>query len=207
MKLTWLGHASFMVEGSQRVYFDPYQLRTGLPNADIILITHDHFDHLSADDIKKICDNNTKVVVPKGCKVDAKQTIYLEPNKSANIGTVTVYGVPAYNTDKKFHPKENNWLGYILELDGIRFYHAGDTDLVDEMKNVKVDIALLPIGGTYTMNVDQALESVKRITAKIIIPMHWGSIVGGKNDAMDFQKKCPTKCHLLTPYEAWEIKL
>lgn len=207
MKVTWLGHASFMLEGTQRVYFDPYQLKSKLPNADIILITHNHFDHLSNEDIKKICDDNTNVVVPRGCSVDAKKIIQIEPNKSVEINSAIVKGIPAYNIDKTFHPKKNNWLGYVLELDGVKFYHAGDTDLIDEMANIKVDIAFLPIGGTYTMNVEQALEAAGKINAKITVPMHWGSIVGDKNDALDFIKRCPKKCHLPTPYEAWEIEL
>ena len=187
-RIKWLGHASFRIDGAKStVYIDPWKLQ-GAPPADVICITHSHFDHLSEDDVKKIRKQTTVIVGPADCKGgfgDAFKTI--APGVSHTIGDVIVEAVPAYNTDKDFHPKKNNWVGYIVTVDGTRIYHSGDTDVIPEMANFKVDVALLPIGGTYTMTVKQAAEAVKKLKPKVAVPMHCGDIVGTLQDRQAFR--------------------
>jgi L-ascorbate metabolism protein UlaG (beta-lactamase superfamily) len=188
-KVEFLGHATFRIRGDRIVYIDPYQLKSEEP-ADIILITHSHFDHLSVDDIKKVADTETVIVCSTDC-VDqvnglAGEIIGLDPFQKADLGDVQVESVPAYNIDKEFHPRENNWNGYILTLDGVRYYHPGDTDKIPEMKDVQTDVAFLPVGGTYTMDYKEAAEAVDLIDPEYAVPMHYGSIVGSESDAEKF---------------------
>lgn len=186
----WLGHASFQIKNSKVIYVDPWKLKINEP-ADIILVTHEHYDHCSVQDISKIQKENTVIVGPKDCanKLSGKiKTI--KPGQSLTIGGVTIEAVPAYNIGKAFHPKSNNWVGFIITLDNIKIYHAGDTDLIPEMDEIKVDFALLPIGGTYTMNVQEAATLANKMKPKVAIPMHYGSIVGDSSDAEKFKKLC-----------------
>jgi L-ascorbate metabolism protein UlaG (beta-lactamase superfamily) len=187
-KIKWLGHASFRIEGSKTtVYIDPWKLKSALP-ADVICITHSHYDHLSEEDVKKIRKPTTVILGPSDCKSgfgDAFKAV--TPGASHTIGDVVVEAVPAYNTDKDFHPKKNNWVGYIVTVDGVRIYHSGDTDVIPEMADFKVDVALLPVGGTYTMTVKQAADAVKRLKPKVAVPMHCGDIVGTFQDREAFR--------------------
>jgi L-ascorbate metabolism protein UlaG (beta-lactamase superfamily) len=187
-KIKWLGHASFRIEGSKTtVYIDPWKLKSALP-ADVICITHSHYDHLSEEDVKKIRKPTTVIMGPADCKGgfgDAFKTV--TPGASHTVGDVVVEAVPAYNTDKDFHPKKNNWVGYIVTVDGVRIYHSGDTDVIPEMADFKVDVALLPVGGTYTMTVKQAADAVKRLKPKVAVPMHCGDIVGTFQDREAFR--------------------
>jgi len=187
-KIKWLGHASFRIEGSKTtVYIDPWKLKSALP-ADVICITHSHYDHLSEEDVKKIRKPTTVIMGPADCKGgfgDAFKAV--TPGASHTIGDVVVEAVPAYNTDKDFHPKKNNWVGYIVTVDGVRIYHSGDTDVIPEMADFKVDVALLPVGGTYTMTVKQAADAVKKLKPKVAVPMHCGDIVGTFQDREAFR--------------------
>lgn len=187
-KIKWLGHASFRIEGSKTtVYIDPWKLKTALP-ADVICITHSHYDHLSEEDVKKIRKPTTVILGPADCKGrfgDAFKTV--APGASHTVGDVVVEAVPAYNTDKDFHPKKNNWVGYIVTVDGVRIYHSGDTDVIQEMGDFRVDVALLPVGGTYTMTVKQAADAVKKLKPKVAVPMHCGDIVGTFQDREAFR--------------------
>ena len=187
--IDFLGHATFRIRGSKTVYFDPYQLATQ-DEADLILVTHSHFDHLSLDDVKKIAGRNTTVVCSKDCVDQVKllvgMVIGIDPFEKTEVGEVRVESVPAYNIDKEFHPRANNWNGYVLTLDGVRYYHPGDTDKIPEMKNVQTDVAFLPVGGTYTMDCNEAAEAVELIDLKYAVPMHYGSIVGSDSDAKKF---------------------
>lgn len=192
----WLGHACFKIKGSKVIYFDPYDIQKN-EKADIILVTHGHYDHFSPDDIRKILKNDTVVVAPKDCagkiSVDMRTS---EIGKTINIGNISVTGVPAYNIDKKFHPK-GSVVGIIAKLDGVKIYHAGDTDFIPEMKDLKVDIALLPVGGTYTMNAEEAAKAANTIKPKLAIPMHYGKIVGSKSDAEKFKSLCNVDVKIL----------
>lgn len=187
--IEFLGHATFRIRSARTIYFDPYQLRSDEP-ADIILITHSHFDHLFVDDVKKIARRDTVVICSKDCVEQVTplvgQVIGIDPFEHAEVGEISVESVPAYNTNKVFHPKENNWNGYIVTLGSTRYYHPGDTDKIPEMKDVQTDVAFLPVGGTYTMDYQEAAEAVQLIDPTYAIPMHYGSIVGSENDAKKF---------------------
>ena len=185
----WLGHASFRLEGTLTVYIDPWKLKGTLP-ADLILITHAHHDHLSVEDIARIAHGKTVIVCPPSCVGQlAGDVRMVKPGDMVRLEGVTVEAVPAYNTNKPNHPKTAGNVGYIVEMDGRRVYHAGDTDLIPEMAGLCCDVALLPIGGTYTMNADEAAEAVQRIMPRVVVPMHWGDIVGSERDVKRFQKR------------------
>jgi L-ascorbate metabolism protein UlaG (beta-lactamase superfamily) len=183
----WLGHASFRIDdGAARVYIDPWKLAGGAPKADVILITHAHFDHFSAEDIARIEQPTTVFVAPAdvAAKLKAKHVIAAEPGGSYTAGPVKVTAVPAYNTNKDFHPKANHWVGYIVTLsNGQRVYHSGDSDATPEMKKVETDVALMPCGGTYTMTAAEMAAAANEFKPAVLIPMHWGDIVGSKADA------------------------
>jgi len=185
--INWLGHDSFRIDAEKTIYIDPFQIRPG-PKADIILITHEHYDHCSPADIDKIKKDDTIFITEKmsAAKLDGDVRI-VKAGDSISVLGITIEAVPAYNIDKKFHPKENGWLGYIIELDGKRIYHSGDSDFIPEMKNIKTDVALLPVSGTYVMTSAEAAEAAMEIQPKIAIPMHYGAIVGNEQDAIDFQ--------------------
>jgi L-ascorbate metabolism protein UlaG (beta-lactamase superfamily) len=186
-KIVWLGHDAFRVDGSKKVFFDPYQIESG-QKADIILVTHEHFDHCSPEDVAKITQSDTVTVTEKDSAQKLTGTIKtVQPGDSLTIEGVSIEAVPAYNIDKDFHPKANGWLGFILEMDGVRIYHAGDTDFIPEMKDLKVDIALLPVSGTYVMTADEAVKAALAINPVVAIPMHYGAIVGDSNMAEDFK--------------------
>jgi L-ascorbate metabolism protein UlaG (beta-lactamase superfamily) len=187
----WLGHSAFRIEdGSTQIYIDPFKLPANLPKADIIFITHAHYDHFSAEDIAKIKKDGTIIVATKDVTSKiGKGTVTVVPGQNYTVGNLKVMTVPAYNLDKKFHPKGNNWVGYIITLsNGQKIYHAGDTDFIPEMRKVITDIALLPCGGTYTMTAQQAAEAANIFKPKVLIPMHWGEVVGSKADAEEVKK-------------------
>lgn len=187
----WLGHDTFRIVGEKVIYTDPFQLKkTGamLP-ADIILITHEHHDHCSSEDVKKIQAKDTVIVAPADCldKLSGNVRV-IKPGDKINVMGIDIEAVPAYNTNKKFHPRANNWVGYIFTMKGQRIYLAGDTDYIPEMKNIKCDIALLPVSGTYVMTADEAVQAALDIKPKTAIPMHYGSIVGSEKDAKRFKE-------------------
>ncbi len=190
-KIKWLGHASFRIEGDKStVYVDPWKLKGSVP-ADVICVTHSHYDHFSEEDIAKIRKDSTVIVGPSDCKAGFGDAFKEIAARGAHtIGDVTVEAVPAYNTDKAFHPKTSNWLGYIITVDGIRIYHTGDTDEIPEMGDVNTDVVLVPVGGTYTMTVPQAADAVAKINHKVAVPMHCGDIVGTLDDREAFKTAC-----------------
>jgi len=198
LQLVWLGHACFKIKNNELViYIDPFQIEDG-EKADIILITHDHYDHCSPKDIRKITKEDTIIVCNEACaKKLNKEVKIIKENESIEVLGVTIKAVPAYNTEKEFHPKGYG-LGFVIELGGKRIYHAGDTDFIPEMKNLQnIDVALLPVGGTYTMNAEQAVEAAELIKPKIAIPMHYGSIVGSANDAETFKELYSGRAYIL----------
>ena len=194
-KIHWLGQATVKINAEDRViYFDPYQIKKS-DKADIILITHSHSDHFSISDISKLTTVNTVFVAPKDCvkdleKMGKNKIIVLEPGMNTTIKGILIETVPAYNVVKtKFHPKANKWLGYILTINGIKIYHAGDTEKIPEMKDFNCDIAMLPLGQTYTMNsVKEAAEAALDVNAKIAIPIHYGLYEGTDEDAEKFKE-------------------
>jgi len=187
-KIAWLGHDGFRINAGKTVYFDPYQIEGG-PAADLILISHDHFDHCSPEDVAKIQGPETVIVTEKdSAKKLTGDVRVLKPGQTLNLGDVKIEAVPSYNTDKDFHPKKNGWLGFIVEIEGVKVYHAGDADFIPEMKDFEVDIALLPVSGTYVMTADQAVKAALAINPKLAIPMHYEAIVGDVADALNFKK-------------------
>ena len=186
-KIVWLGHDGFRIDASKTVYIDPYQISDG-PGADLILITHEHFDHCSPEDVAKIQQSGSVIVTEKDSAAQLSGDVrVVKVGETLTIDSVTVEAVPAYNTNKDFHPKSKGWLGFIVEVDGVKVYHAGDTDFIPEMKDFSTDIALLPVSGTYVMTADEAVEAAQAINPKIAIPMHYGAIVGAGQDAETFK--------------------
>lgn len=198
-KIHWLGHDAFRIDADKVIYIDPYQLAAGEPKADIILITHDHFDHYSPDDVQKLLKPGTMVVsiaaVTKKVRGAAVQTV--KPGDKVTVQGIDIEAVPAYNVDKQFHPKSAGHVGFIVTIDGVRIYHAGDTDFIPEMKGFRVDIALLPVSGTYVMTAEEAVQAAGAIKPKLAIPMHYGAIVGGLSDAQRFAQACPVETVIL----------
>ena len=192
-KMTWLGHDCFRIDGSKTVYIDPYNIEPG-KKADLVLVTHDHFDHCSPEDVEKIMQPETIVATEKdSAKKLSGNVKTVKPGDSLAIDDVKIEAVPAYNINKDFHPKANDWLGFVLEMDGVRIYHAGDTDFIPEMETLNVDIALLPVSGTYVMTADEAVKAALAIEPGIAVPMHYGAIVGDSNDALTFKAKLEGK--------------
>jgi len=187
-KIHWLGHDGFRIDASKIIYFDPFQISGG-PIADIILVSHEHFDHCSLDDIRKIQGSNTVIVTEKDSASKLSGNVRIvKPGDKIEVNGVRIEAIPAYNVGKDFHPKANGWLGFIVEIDGVKVYHAGDTDFIPEMKDIDVDIALIPVSGVYVMTSDQAVEAAKAINPKLAIPMHYGAIVGDEKDALNFKE-------------------
>lgn len=192
-KIHWLGHDGFRIDASKVIYLDPYQIKSTVP-ADIILVSHDHFDHCSPDDIKKIQHKNTAIITSKVSAEKLNGDIRIvQPGDKLTAQGIEVEIVPAYNTNKQFHPKTAGMLGFIITLDDVRIYHAGDTDFIPEMKNINADIALLPVSGTYVMTADEAVQAALAIKPKFAIPMHYGAIVGAASDARDFADRLKGK--------------
>ncbi|RPJ83843.1 MAG: MBL fold metallo-hydrolase [Acidobacteria bacterium] len=192
----WLGHATFRIEdGRSQIYVDPWKLPDGSPKADVILITHGHYDHYSEDDIARVEKPETVFAAPSDLvakltkKKGTRAVTAARAGESFKAGTLEVEAKPAYNMNKEFHQKKEGWVGYVLTLsNGQRIYHTGDTDAIPEMDNVKADVALMPCGGTYTMTHAEVAAAANRFKPAVLIPMHWGDIVGSREDAESVAK-------------------
>ncbi len=207
VKISWLGHDGFKIKDDLTIYIDPFQISDG-EKADIILVTHEHFDHLSPQDIKKISTPETVIVAPKiaesGLKgIKCKQLVVIKPGEVKDVKGVSIQAVPAYNINKfrspgqVFHPKEDERVGYVVRVKGVSIYHAGDTDAIPEVKELKVDVALLPVSGTYVMTAAEAVELANTIKPKVAIPMHYGAIVGSESAAQRFKEGVSGRVEIL----------
>lgn len=203
VEIKWLGHSGFLIKNHRVIYIDPYNIKSDLEKADIILITHSHYDHCSVADIKSIIKQGTKIFLTadsqsKITRFDVPINMQvIEPNQELVFGEIKISTLPSYNIDKPFHSKEEGWVGYIIKMNKVVIFHAGDTDLIPEMQKLtghkqpdKKFIALLPVGGRFTMSAEEAAEAAKLIKPSIAIPMHYGSVAGNKEDAEDFIKLC-----------------
>jgi L-ascorbate metabolism protein UlaG (beta-lactamase superfamily) len=197
LDLQRIAHDTFRIAGSKVVYTDPYQVKQQ-DEADVILLSHEHFDHLNREDLEKVCTQETEVFASPSCKeglkgLKAKKITFLERGQKGAVNGVEVEAVPAYNTNKfrepgkAFHPQGDSGLGFVLRMDGTRVYYAGDTDFIPEMKSIHCDIALLPVSGTYVMTADEAAQAAAAIKPKVAVPMHYGAIVGSEADAQKFK--------------------
>jgi len=204
VKFHWLGHDGYrIVAGDKTIYIDPYQLSKSQHNrkdADLVLISHNHFDHLSVDDLRHVIAKKTSIVSSKECldplrSIGASEIKGVTPGDIVSPQGIAVEAVAAYNTNKSFHPKADGKVGFVLTAGNMRIYHAGDTDEIPEMSAVSPDIALVPVSGTYVMTAEEAAHAVnERIKPrKLAIPMHYGSIVGSEKDAIKF-KELVTSC-------------
>jgi L-ascorbate metabolism protein UlaG (beta-lactamase superfamily) len=197
-KLHRLGHDTFRFDGPPVIYIDPWKLTPDGPMADLILVTHDHFDHCSPDDVKKISKPGTVVIADPASATKLPGAHVLRPGETTTVGEVIVEAVAAYNVNKfrspgqPFHPKSAGYNGYIITVGGERLYHAGDTDHIPEMTGYRCDVALLPVSGTYVMTADEAVAAALDIKPRVAVPMHYGDIVGGAADVERFQKLCET---------------
>lgn len=182
----WLGHDTFRIEAEKVIYTDPFQIAKG-KRADLILITHEHRDHCSPEDIDKVAGPDTIIVGPPDCSEKVGDRLRpIRAGEAIDLIGIKVEAVPAYNTNKQFHTKDRGWIGYIFTAGGKRIYLAGDTDRIPEMKQFRADIALLPVSGTYVMTADEAAGAALDIKPEVAIPMHYGSIVGSADDAERF---------------------
>jgi len=195
----WLGHAGFLLRlAGKAIYIDPYRAPPG-PAADVVLVTHDHFDHFSPDDIKRVAGNGVRVVGPATVTEQLKgPATTISPGETVEVDDLELTAVAAYNTNKinsegkLFHPREAGWVGFVLRAGGERVYHSGDTDVIPEMDQAAgVDVALLPVSGTYVMTPAEAAEAARRIGPKVAIPMHWGTVIGSRDDAQEFKRMAP----------------
>jgi L-ascorbate metabolism protein UlaG (beta-lactamase superfamily) len=204
----WLGHSGFRIRADgATIYIDPYRTSGG-PRADLILITHGHYDHFSPQDIERISDDRTWLVAPAVvAERVGGQVISVAPGEAVEPGLVRgveIAAVAAYNTSKRdasgavFHPREAGWVGYELNVRGERLYHSGDTDVIPEMDRVTgVDVALLPVSGVYVMTAGEAAEAARRIQPGVAVPMHWGEHIGSYEDARAFAEKAPVEVRIL----------
>lgn len=204
IEIEWLGNSGFLVRSNKIIYIDPYQLSKQEPKADIILITHSHYDHCSIADIERIAKNGSIVIVPPDCqsKITKLENVNMQimiPGDEIDVG-VKIRAVPAYNLNKEFHPKSEEWNGYLIKFDKVIIYHAGDSDFIPEMQKLSgygkegnEFVTCLPVSGVYVMTAEEAANAASAIGPSLAIPMHYGSVAGTKEDAERFVKLCSEK--------------
>lgn len=193
-KISINAHSSVRIGGSKTIYVDPFRITEEKHDADFILITHPHYDHLSPEDFTKVAREDSVFVVPESARQEAldagiaeKHLVTLNPGEDVELGDFIVEAVPAWNT-RPYHPEVNRWVGYVIHLDGWVIYVAGDTDAIEENYDIKCDIAIVPVGGTYTMTAEEAADYINHLRPKYAIPSHYACLVGTADDAERFEK-------------------
>lgn len=201
--ITYINHDCFRIRGSDAVvYIDPFKLEESPGDGDVVVCTHDHYDHCSPVDVEKVAKPDATIVAAKNCRDKVRglgrEVILLSPGESAEVKGIKIWAFPAYNIGKPYHPKNYGGIGVVVEVDGVRIYHAGDTDYIPEMLKLEnIDIALLPVSGKYVMDVEQAVKAAKAIKPKVAIPMHYGAIVGSRSDANRFKELLGEECEVV----------
>ena len=199
-----LTHSSIRIAENQIVYFDPFHVDGEPHDADIICVTHDHFDHYSPEDLAKVKNAATILVCPKTMEdslsnsgISEEFTELVAPGDELEINGVRIQAVPAYNVGKQFHPQANQWVGYLVTMNEVMYYIAGDTDINEDVKKVRCDAAFLPVGGTYTMTAEEAAELAEMIHPKAAIPTHYGSVAGKAEDGQIFADLLKDKINVI----------
>ena len=208
VEIKWINHASFRISGTRIVYIDPWKIPDSPHDGNVVFISHSHYDHCSSEDVKKVLAEDGKVIGARDAITQIGSGQAITPGETVEVNGVKITAFPAYNPSKPFHPKANKWLGAVIELDGVKIYYAGDTDKIDEMSDLSgmdIDIALLPVGGKFTMNAPEAAKAVELIKPKAAIPYHFGDIVGSVDDAKKFAAATTCKVHILAPGESITI--
>ncbi|HSB68056.1 MAG TPA: MBL fold metallo-hydrolase [Candidatus Methylomirabilis sp.] len=211
IQITWLGHDGFKFKKDRVIYVDPFKLGSKVEPGDLVCVTHEHFDHLSLDDLKKVVTVKTTLLISAACQeavkgLRPKSVRVVRPGDNLDVNGVGVEVLPAYNVNKfrspgnPFHPRTGGMLGFLLTIDGVRIYHAGDTDQIPEMSRAKgVDVALLPVSGTYVMTPEEAIQACKALQPALALPMHYGAIVGSEADAEAFKQGVTCRVEILLP--------
>lgn len=209
--IRWFKQSAFLFEEAS-VYIDPWGVPGDAPPARAVMITHAHGDHFSMEDIRKVTTDRTVFVAPldvaDALQGEVGEILVVSPGDAFEVIGYSVDAVPAYNVKPdrlNFHPKNNNWVGYVIAIGGVRYYHAGDTDLIPDMEPIHCDVAFLPIGGTYTMDPGEAAEAAKILSPKMAVPMHYGFVVGSPTDARYFRESVGSGAFEMTPERPFEL--
>lgn len=207
VEIQWIHHASFRIAAGENVlYIDPWKLDAQAHDADVVFVSHSHYDHCSPADIEKVSKDDTAIIAPAETIEKLHAANAVDPGQRVTIKEIHIEAVAAYNIGKAFHPRGHHWCGAVFTIEGKRIYYAGDTDLIPEMSDLTdVDMALLPVGGTYTLDAREAADVCRAIGPKAAVPYHWGDIVGSAADAQTFADNAPCKVHLLQPGQSVSI--
>ena len=196
-QVTINAHNSIKIKDAKALYFDPFHITDVSRDADIIFVTHDHYDHFSPEDISKVMKEDTVFVAPDSTAalirgkfgIPSERIVIVAPGDNIEVLGIPVEVIASYNPGKPFHPKANGWVGFVVTVGGLRYYICGDMDITPEGKEVKCDVLLVPCGGTYTMDYKEAAEFTAILNPKYVIPMHYGDAVGKKKDGSAFEAK------------------
>ena len=208
---TWFRQSAMRYAGDGlRLFIDPWGTDPDDAQADLILITHAHDDHLQPSEIERLSGTQTKLVAPRDVAKELSGDVTaVAPGESHEVAGVRFETVPAYNVVEErleMHPKANAWVGYVIDLGGRRYYHAGDTDGLTELESLTTDVAMVPIGGTYTMDAHEAAAFVKAMRPQLAVPMHYGFVVGSPSDAERFEKEAaPVRVEMMKPTNPFEL--
>ena len=206
INVQWVNHATFKITDGITIYIDPWKCRDDCRDGDVILVSHSHYDHFCLDDIAQVAATQGQIIASADVISQLGRGLALAPNETLELTGLKVTGVPAYNPNKKYHPAASQWLGFVLEIAGKTIYYAGDTDEIPEMQSLQnIDLALMPVGGAYTMTAAEAAGALKLFNPAQAVPYHWGDIVGSHRDASEFSTNAPCPVTILQPGESLSL--